>query len=114
MTFSKSARDLLIACCMEFLRMLSSEANEVSEKESKKTIAVEHVEAALTDLGFEDYIEGIRRDLETFKSLEGRRKDRGQKMKTFGGMKASEAELAEIQARLFGEAKSNMEGGNST
>lgn len=43
-------------CCVEFITLISSEANEISEKEAKKTIACEHVEKALKDLGFENYI----------------------------------------------------------
>ena len=54
--FARDARDLLINCCIEFIRMLSSEANEISEKEAKKTIAVEHIEKALKELDFEQYI----------------------------------------------------------
>ena len=41
---------------MEFITLISSEANDISEKEAKKTIACEHVERALRDLGFADYI----------------------------------------------------------
>lgn len=43
-------------CCVEFITLISSEANDISEKEAKKTIACEHVERALRDLGFGDYI----------------------------------------------------------
>ena len=56
MTFAKETRDLLIECCVEFIRLISSEANEIAEKEAKKTIACEHVKAALEELGFGDYI----------------------------------------------------------
>ena len=54
--FAKDARDLLTECCVEFITLISTEANEISEKEAKKTIAVEHIEKALTDLGFGDYV----------------------------------------------------------
>lgn len=59
LTFARDARDLLIDCCVEFIRMLSSEANDISEKEAKKTIAVEHIEKGLKELGFEEYIPDI-------------------------------------------------------
>ncbi|KAK6594753.1 cbf nf-y family transcription factor [Botrytis cinerea] len=36
LAFGKDARDLLIECCVEFITLISSEANEISEKESKK------------------------------------------------------------------------------
>lgn len=58
-TFSKDARDLLMECCVEFITLISSEANDISEKEAKKTIACEHVEKALRDLGFSDYISDV-------------------------------------------------------
>ena len=58
-TFSKDARDLLMECCVEFITLISSEANDISEKEAKKTIACEHVEKALRELGFGDYIPDV-------------------------------------------------------
>lgn len=58
-TFAKDARDLLMECCVEFITLISSEANDISEKEAKKTIACEHVEKALRDLGFGDYIPSV-------------------------------------------------------
>ena len=58
-TFAKDARDLLIECCVEFITLVSSEANEISEKEAKKTIAAEHIEKALRELGFMDYIPDV-------------------------------------------------------
>lgn len=46
-------------CCVEFITLISSEANDISEKEAKKTIACEHVEKALRDLGFGDYVPDV-------------------------------------------------------
>jgi hypothetical protein len=59
LAFGKDARDLLIECCVEFITLISSEANEISEKESKKTIACEHITKALEQLGFGEYVPGI-------------------------------------------------------
>ncbi len=50
---------LLIECCVEFITLISSEANEISEKESKKTIACEHITKALEQLGFGEYVQDI-------------------------------------------------------
>ena len=58
-TFSKEARDLLIECCVEFITLISSEANEISEKEAKKTIACDHITKALEQLGFSDYVPAV-------------------------------------------------------
>jgi len=49
----------LIECCVEFITLISSEANEISEKESKKTIACDHITAALERLGFADYVPAV-------------------------------------------------------
>ncbi len=67
MTFAKEARDLLIECCVEFITMLSSEANEIAENDAKKTIACEHINKALQDLGFGDYVPELLAVAETFK-----------------------------------------------
>lgn len=69
MTFGRDARDLLIECCVEFIRMLSSEANDISEKEARKTIATEHIEKALKELDFEEYIPDILAAVEDFKEV---------------------------------------------
>jgi histone H3/H4 len=57
--FGKDARDLLIECCVEFITLISSEANDISEKESKKTIACDHITKALEQLGFGAYVQEI-------------------------------------------------------
>ncbi|CAO3666856.1 unnamed protein product [Rhizopus stolonifer] len=48
---AKDTRDLLIDCCVE--------SNEICDKETKKTIAGEHVISALQTLGFEEYVEEV-------------------------------------------------------
>ncbi|KPI43915.1 Negative cofactor 2 complex subunit beta [Cyphellophora attinorum] len=104
-TMTKPARELLITCALEFLRMLSSEANEISEQESKKTISMEHIEKALTELGFNEYIPGCREVVEEWKETQKKRVDRGEKMKAFGGAKdLGEEELLRMQQELLGQA----------
>ena len=44
---------------MEFITLISSEANEISEKEAKKTIACDHITKALDTLGFGDYVPAV-------------------------------------------------------
>lgn len=58
-TFARDARDLLIDCCVEFITLISSEANEIAEREAKKTIATEHIDKALKDLGFPEYVREV-------------------------------------------------------
>lgn len=44
---------------MEFITLISSEANEISEKEAKKTIACDHITKALEQLGFGSYVPAV-------------------------------------------------------
>lgn len=70
MTFAKETRDLLIECCVEFITMISTEANDIAEKEAKKTIACEHVTKALDDLGFGEYVPELLDVAENFKTTQ--------------------------------------------
>nr|XP_047138073.1 protein Dr1 isoform X2 [Hydra vulgaris] len=44
---SNDARELVLNCCTEFIHLIASEANEICNKQTKKTISPEHVIAAL-------------------------------------------------------------------
>lgn len=68
MSFAKETRDLLIECCVEFITMLTSEANDIAEKDAKKTIACEHITKALQDLGFGEYVPELLAVADNFKS----------------------------------------------
>ena len=52
---------------MEFITLVAGEANEISEKDAKKTIAPEHVTAALKELGFAEYIAPVQDAADDFK-----------------------------------------------
>lgn len=58
-SFNREARDLLIDACVEFVVMLTFDANELADKENKKTIAVEHIEKSLKALGFPEYVKQV-------------------------------------------------------
>ncbi|CCU76589.1 unnamed protein product [Blumeria hordei] len=99
--FTKNARDLLIECCVEFITLISSEANEISEKESKKTIACEHITKALEQLGFGDYVQDILSVASEHKeNLKGREK-KANKMEQSG---YSAEELLAMQVAAFQDA----------
>jgi down-regulator of transcription 1 len=59
-------RELVAECCSEFVQLLSSEANEICEKDAKKTITPEHVLRALKQLGFERYHKEVAGELAEF------------------------------------------------
>ncbi|KAK4984813.1 negative cofactor 2 transcription regulator complex subunit ncb2 [Elasticomyces elasticus] len=100
-TFAKETRDLLIECCVEFITMISSEANEISEKEAKKTIGCEHITKALEDLGFNEYVEEVMEAASQFKQQQLVREKKTSKHKQNN---VPEEELMRQQEELFRSA----------
>ncbi|CAO0793658.1 unnamed protein product [Mucor circinelloides] len=103
---AKDTRDLLIDCCVEFIHLIASEANEICEKETKKTIAGEHVVAALQALGFEEYVEEVD---EVFKEHKKQQKDRDKKSTRLENTGISEEELLRQQELLFAQSRIKFE-----
>ncbi|KAI0835517.1 histone-fold-containing protein [Hypoxylon sp. FL0890] len=101
-SFSKDARDLLIECCVEFITLVSSEANEISEKEAKKTIACDHITKALETLGFSDYIPAVLDAAAQHKETQKVREKRGNKFEESG---MTLEELEELQRQQFEAAR---------
>ncbi|KAF2724900.1 CBF/NF-Y family transcription factor [Polychaeton citri CBS 116435] len=101
MSFAKETRDLLIECCVEFITMLTSEANEIAEKDAKKTIAHEHISKALEDLGFPDYVHELASVAEGFKQSQATRERKQNKIEQSG---LSAEELQRAQEELFRSA----------
>ncbi|KUI73264.1 Negative cofactor 2 complex subunit beta [Cytospora mali] len=99
--FAKDARDLLIECCVEFITLISSEANEISEKEAKKTIACDHITKALEQLGFSEYVPAV---LEAASEHKEQQKGREKKLNKFDQSGLSMEELERIQAEQFAAA----------
>ncbi|KAK4232358.1 histone-fold-containing protein [Podospora fimiseda] len=99
--FSKEARDLLIECCVEFITLVSSEANEISEKEAKKTIACDHITKALVELGFGDYVPAVMEAAAEHKEVQKGREKKANKFEQSG---LTLAELEALQAEQFAAA----------
>lgn len=61
MRIASEASDLLVQCCNQFVHLLSTQANDISEREKRSTITPEHVVKALEELEFgEQYIEAVK------------------------------------------------------
>jgi len=101
LAFGKDARDLLIECCVEFITLISSEANEISEKESKKTIACEHITKALEQLGFGEYVPDI---LEVANEHKEQLKGREKKTNKLEQSGLSTEQLLAMQEEAFRDA----------
>ncbi|KAI8339224.1 histone-fold-containing protein [Chlamydoabsidia padenii] len=103
---AKDTRDLLIECCVEFIHLIASESNEICEKETKKTIAGEHVLSSLQALGFEDYVEEVD---EVYKEHKKQQKDREKKSARLEHTGISEEELLRQQELLFAQSRQKFE-----
>ncbi|KAL8474831.1 hypothetical protein ACS0TY_031310 [Phlomoides rotata] len=95
----------------EFINLISSESNEVCNREDKRTIAPEHVIKALEVLGFGEYIEDVcaayeQHRLETIDTMRSGKWSNGAEM-------TEEEALAE-QQRMFAEARARMNGGGAS
>ncbi|KAK4242009.1 histone-fold-containing protein [Achaetomium macrosporum] len=99
--FSKEARDVLIECCVEFITLVSSEANEISEKEAKKTIACDHIVKALDQLGFPDYVPAVLEAAAEHKEVQKGREKKANKLEQSG---LSLEELERLQQEQFAAA----------
>ncbi|KAH6915140.1 TATA binding protein-associated phosphoprotein [Coprinopsis sp. MPI-PUGE-AT-0042] len=111
---AKETRDLVIECCVEFIHLISSEANDVCEKESKKTIAPEHIITALKTLGFNSFISEVE---DVLKDHKQQQKDREKKVSKFEQSGLTEEELLAKQEELFAASRarySNQQGGPGT
>lgn len=106
LAFSKDARLVLIECCIEFIMILSTESNDIAEKEAKKTIASDHVLKALQELGYDDYIAPIKNLLNQHKeSIKGREK----KNSKFQNSGLTEEELLKKQEELFAASRNRLQ-----
>lgn len=105
LAFSRESRDALIECCVMFIMILSTESNDIAERESKKTIASEHVIKALQQLGFPDYVEPVQKVISDHKDSLKQRDRKVGKLEQSG---RSEEELLREQEELFRSSRQRM------
>jgi len=105
---AKETRDLVIECCVEFIHLISSEANEICEQENKKTIAPEHIITALTRLGFTTFAPDVENVLKDHKQQQ---KDREKKVSKFEQSGLTEEELLAKQEELFAASRAKFQSG---
>ncbi|KAJ4472268.1 histone-fold-containing protein [Lentinula aciculospora] len=103
---AKETRDLVIECCVEFIHLISSEANDICEKESKKTIAPEHIISALKALGFDQFTSEVE---DVLKDHKQQQKDREKKVSKFEQSGKTEEELFAEQEKLFAASRAKFQ-----
>eukprot|EP00177_Eucheuma_denticulatum_P008651 GFKZ01015741.1.p1 GENE.GFKZ01015741.1~~GFKZ01015741.1.p1 ORF type:complete len:140 (-),score=24.35 GFKZ01015741.1:188-607(-) len=99
-------RELIVACCTEFVQLLSSEANEICERDRKKTITPEHVLRALTALGMERFSKEVEDEYERAKA-DDKLKTRGSRRGAKEKPTVDTEELLRQQEALFAQARSD-------
>ena len=99
------ARDVLVDAATEFVQLVGTEANEISEEESKKTIEDKHVVAALERLGFAASVAEAKAAAEAFKADEKARATRLGKRGRAKQSAEDDAAAAAEQERLFAAAR---------
>ncbi|XP_071948363.1 protein Dr1-like [Antedon mediterranea] len=99
---ANDARELILNCCTEFIHLIASEANEVCNKQTKKTISPDHVLSALERLGYAAYLDDCRSVLQECKTEAVRRRKKSHRLENLG---IPEEELLRQQEALFEEAR---------
>lgn len=106
-------RELIADCCSEFVQLLSSEANDICERDQKKTITPEHLLRALQQLGFERYFREVAEDYQKTKAEDrGGKREKARKDRKKGNVPTEE--LLALQEALFAKAREdpmNVSGG---
>lgn len=102
---SKEAREAITECSIEFIMILSTQLNDIAEKEAKKTIASDHVVKALEELGFHKYLEVINKVLEEHKELLKGKEKKNNKFQNSG---LTEEELLRQQEELFKQSRARL------
>lgn len=99
---SNETRELIIQCCNEFIHLVSSEANEICNKNAKKTIMPEHVLEALKTLGFASYLQDCEDVLVECKDVALKKRRGSSRLENLG---IPEEELLRQQQELFAKAR---------
>ncbi|KAG2425532.1 hypothetical protein HXX76_013576 [Chlamydomonas incerta] len=99
--------EMVIACCTEFIQLLSSESNEVATREGRSIIHPDHVMRALTELGFQDFVGEVNATLHTFKEETKTAHSRKADLRKTGAEQAglTEEEQIALQQQMFAAAR---------
>ncbi|KAK9139395.1 hypothetical protein Scep_009076 [Stephania cephalantha] len=70
---SKEAKETMQECVSEFISFVTGEASDKCHKEKRKTINGDDICWAMSSLGFDNYVEPLKRYLQKYRELEGER-----------------------------------------
>jgi protein dr1 len=99
---ANETREVVLNCCKEFIRLVTSQANSICEEQQKKTMSGEHVLMALSKLGMDNY----RREAElVLNNCKGKRRRQSTRLEHLG---IPEEELLRQQQELFAKARAEQ------
>uniref|UniRef100_A0A1I7ZXA3 Protein Dr1 n=1 Tax=Steinernema glaseri TaxID=37863 RepID=A0A1I7ZXA3_9BILA len=105
---ANESRELLNHCCVEFVKHVAREAQRISSDDQRKTIYHEHVQKALSNLGFPpDYVEAADRVLDECK--EAREKKLKRKNSRLDKCGIPEDQLYMMQMELIEKARQEQQ-----
>lgn len=104
MRIANESRDLINACCVEFIKHVAREAQKIASQDQRKTIYHEHVQKALLNLGFTgDYMEAADSVLDACKvEAEKKLRRKNSRLEKCG---IPEEKLYEMQQQLIADAR---------
>lgn len=89
------------------MQLLSSEANDICEKDNKKTITPEHVLRALTQLGLDRFKRDVEEEHDRAKAEEKQKARSGSRRDKNKNAQVDPEELLRQQEELFALARSD-------
>ena len=108
MKLGSETSEMVLECCNSLIHILSSTANDVSEKHKRTTILPEDVLHAVEELGFTSYVPALEAALDAYKSEKKEAKSlKSKKAATLNGM--SQEELVAMQQKLFQQARDKQQ-----
>ncbi|KAI5453468.1 negative cofactor 2 transcription regulator complex subunit ncb2 [Naganishia albida] len=104
---AKETVDILSSACLEFIKMISMQSNEICEKDKKKTIAPEHAIQAISTLGWDKHEKDLKDTWENSREVTKAIQERSHASRHTAGM--SEAELLAAQEQLFAASRARFD-----
>lgn len=94
---SKEAKETMQECVSEFISFVTGEASDKCHKEKRKTVNGDDICWALGTLGFDDYVEPMKRYLQKYREMEGDRAASGSHSSRANSMDARDEVRGEQQ-----------------
>jgi down-regulator of transcription 1 len=106
-TCTKECKELVAACGVEFIHLISAEAAELCDRDGKKTLGPDHLMAAIKSLGFQAYLPAMEAVLQEQEVAEQEVKKRRAQRRP--DLNMNQEELLRAQEELFAKSRAKYE-----